>query len=225
MERLRRHGLSAVLGVMLVLVAFPQIDLTVSGWFYRPEDGFHLKSFWLFAFILKGMPPLLLGVTALVVIWGFAGDWLRLKFPALNLLPEMEARASAFLLASLALGPGLLVNWLLKEHWGRARPSQIAEFGGQAHYTPPLMMADQCTANCSFSSGHGALGFWVVAFALLAPPRWRTPAMVAALAFGLLVGFTRIAQGGHFLSDTVFSGLAVVAINLALWRVMVVKAK
>jgi lipid A 4'-phosphatase len=83
------------------------------------------------------------------------------------------------------------------------------------------MMADQCTANCSFSSGHGALGFWVIAFALLAPPRWRPYAVAAALCFGLLVGFARIAQGGHFLSDTAFSALAVVAINLFLWKKMV----
>lgn len=218
---LRRNALSLSLALMLLLVAFPGIDLTVSGWFFREGQGFYLKQFWLFAFILKGMPPILLGITLLLVGWGFGGDWLRWRFPGLHLLPEMAPRSAAFLLTSLALGPGLLVNWLLKEHWGRARPSQIVEFGGQAHYTPPVMMADQCVSNCSFSSGHGALGFWVIAFALLTPPRWRPYALAAALAFGLLVGFTRIAQGGHFLSDTVFSALAVGALTLWLWRKIV----
>lgn len=220
-EFLRRNALSIALAVLLLLVAFPQIDLGVSGLFYRPEEGFYLKGFWLFAFILKGMPPILLGITLVLVVWGLGGDWLRWRYPGLHLLPEMSKRAAAFLLASLALGPGLLINLVLKEHWGRARPGQIAEFGGQAHYTPPLMMADQCTSNCSFSSGHGALGFWVIALALLAPPRWRPYAVGAALAFGTLVGFARIAQGGHFLSDTVFSALAVVTLTVFLWKTIV----
>ncbi|HVI51908.1 MAG TPA: phosphatase PAP2 family protein [Candidatus Sulfotelmatobacter sp.] len=218
LDALRRNALTIALAAMLLLVAFPRIDLTVSGWFFNPETGFHLKSFWLFAFILKGMPPILLGLTLAMVLWGFGGDWLRWRFPGLHLLPELKPSSAAFLLASLALGPGLLVNWLLKEHWGRARPSQIVEFGGQAHYTPPVMMADQCVSNCSFSSGHGALGFWVIAFALLAPPRWRPYAVAAALAFGVLVGLTRIVQGGHFLSDTLFSALAVVSLTVFLWR-------
>jgi lipid A 4'-phosphatase len=42
-----------------------------------------------------------------------------------------------------------------------------------------------------------------------------------ALAFGTLVGFARIAQGGHFLSDTVFSALAVVTLTVFLWKTIV----
>ena len=152
--------------------------------------------------------------TLSLVVLGLAGH----RFPR---LPQLRRQTAMFLAASLALGPGLIVNVLLKEHWGRARPSQITEFGGTAHYTPPLMMADQCTANCSFSSGHGALGFWLIAFALLAPPRWRPLAVGAALTFGVFVGVTRIAQGGHFLSDTVFSALVVVGLTVWLWRKMV----
>lgn len=224
LEHFRRHALAWAMASLLLLVAFPQIDLGISGLFYSPEEGFFLKGHWLFAFILKGMPPILLVFTILLLVWGFGGDWLRWRFPGLHLLPEMAPRSAAFLLSSLALGPGLLVNWLLKEHWGRARPSQIIEFGGSAHFTPPLMMADQCVSNCSFSSGHGSLGFWVTAFALLAPPRWRPAAMAAALAFGCVVGFARIAMGGHFFSDTLFSAYAVVGINLLLWRWIVARA-
>lgn len=220
-DAFRRHALVGAMASMLLLVTFPQIDLGVSGLFYTPGEGFALRGFWLFAFILKGMPPILLGITFALLIWGFGGEPLRRRFPGLYLIPEMTPRAAAFLLSSLLLGPGLLVNVILKEHWGRARPSQIVAFGGTAHYTPPLMMSDQCAGNCSFSSGHGALGFWVTALALLAPPRWRPHAMAAALAFGCLVGFARIAQGAHFLSDTLFSALAVLWINVFLWRKIV----
>jgi len=207
----------AAAGLLLALTAvFPEIDLTVSGWFYvpGPEQGFVWKNWPLFRFILRDMPPILLGFAALLTVWALVGAKLKTG------LPVLSQKASLFLASSLALGPGFLVNWLLKEHWGRARPSQIVEFGGTAHYTPPFVVADQCVSNCSFSSGHGALGFWVIALALLAPPRWRTAAVLAALVFGCLVGLTRIAQGGHFLSDTLFSALAVIAITLGLRRVI-----
>jgi lipid A 4'-phosphatase len=133
----------------------------------------------------------------------------------------MTRRVGAYLLLSLALGPGLIVNVLLKDNWGRARPSHLVEFGGKSRYTSPLLPTDQCLDNCSFSSGHAALAFWLVSFALLAPPAWRGRAMAVALGFGLAVGLVRIAQGGHFLSDVAFSGAIVTAVALALHRALV----
>ena len=82
------------------------------------------------------------------------------------------------------------------------------------------MIVDQCVDNCSFPSGHGSLGFWVTALAFLAPPRWRKAALTAALAFGVVVGVVRIAQGGHFLSDVVFSAILVIAINIWFKRLL-----
>ena len=125
------------------------------------------------------------------------------------------------MVAALALGPGLVINTLLKDNWGRPRPSTIVEFFGTNHYVPPLLPSDQCPENCSFPSGHAALGFWLVAFAFVAPPRWRRPAVLAALAFGGFVGAVRIAQGGHFLSDVVFSGVIVVGLTRGLYVLMV----
>ncbi|MGE4281157.1 MAG: phosphatase PAP2 family protein, partial [Magnetospirillum sp.] len=134
-------------------------------------------------------------------------------------------RVTAYLLLSLALGPGLIVNLLLKENWGRPRPSTIRDFGGDNYFVPPLVLSNQCDGNCSFSSGHGALGFWPVAVALLVPPPWRGAALAAALAFGVMVGFVRIAQGGHFFSDVVFSAVVVVGVNLWLYRRLIASAE
>jgi lipid A 4'-phosphatase len=210
----RAYPLRWTVALLLPFIMFPQIDLTVSGWFYHPGAGFYLRELPFPQFILKGMPPIVIGVAAYVLVMGVAGAVLGQVFFGIT------RRVAAFVVLSLALGPGVIVNLLLKDHWGRARPSQIVEFGGSAHFTPPLMMADQCTSNCSFSSGHGALGFWVIAFALLAPPRWRLLAVAAALAFGVLVGFVRIAQGGHFLSDVVVSALVVVGSTVWLKRAL-----
>jgi membrane-associated phospholipid phosphatase len=115
------------------------------------------------------------------------------------------------------LGPGLVVNTVLKDHWGRARPLQIEQFGGSRAFTPAPLPAAQCARNCSFPSGHAALGFSLLAFALLLPPgAARRLATAAALGVGVLVGLARIAQGAHFLSDVVYAGLVVYGTTAAL---------
>jgi lipid A 4'-phosphatase len=58
----------------------------------------------------------------------------------------------------------LLANTLLKDHWGRARPTQIEAFGGLQRFTPAPLPAAECERNCAFVSGHAALGFSLVAF-------------------------------------------------------------
>ena len=124
----------------------------------------------------------------------------------------------------MALGPGLLANVVLKDHWGRARPTQIEAFGGTRQFTPAPLPASQCTRNCSFVSGHAALGFSLVGFAFLLPTaRWRRRAIAATLGFGALIGLVRIVQGGHFLSDVVYAGLLVYGTTALLYWWIVAK--
>jgi membrane-associated phospholipid phosphatase len=76
----------------------------------------------------------------------------------------------------------------------------------------------ECPSNCSFVSGHAALGFSLVAFAFLFPPGdMRRRVTVAALAIGTVIGLGRIAQGAHFLSDVVYAGLLVYGTTAALY--------
>lgn len=201
------HPWRWTLAVLLPLIFFPKIDLTVSSWFYDPVRGsFPARIDPFHEWVRRSMPYFLFaGIGYVIAIWA-AGEWLK------DAIFGVTRRVAAYLVLTLALGPGLVVNVLLKDSWGRPRPSTIREFGGPDYYVPPLVMTDQCDRNCSFSSGHGALGFWPVAFALLAPPAWRPYAVVVALVFGGLVGFVRIAQGGHFLSDVAFSAVITVAI-------------
>ncbi len=183
---------------------FPGIDLWTSGLFYRPEEGFFLANAW----------PLRLAYAAIPYIV----DAIVIGVPVLFLISVLrrrpvwgiERKAAAFLLLSLALGPGLVVNAGLKDHWGRARPVQVTEFGGSHAFTPALLPAKECQHNCSFTAGHPAVGFYLVSLAFLIPGRrTRRAATAAALGFGALIGLVRMAQGGHFLSDVVFSALLV----------------
>jgi lipid A 4'-phosphatase len=199
---------AAYIGIVVVTSSifffYPQVDLATSRLFYSPGNGF----------VLADSPPIV--VLARFIPW-ITWCWLVLAiggtawlFLVGRPLWRLDRRVLAFLFAALALGPGLLANTLLKDHWGRARPTQIEAFGGLHRFTPAPLPAAECERNCAFVSGHAALGFSLVAFGFLLPPgRSRNRGVGAALGFGALVGLGRIAQGGHFLSDVVYAGLLV----------------
>ncbi len=202
---------------LLLFTALPGIDLWFSGLFFHPDSGFFLAD-WPPVRLLFRSAPYLTGAFVLFAVAAGA----RHYFGQRTLL-GCDARAALYLVLALAIGPGLLVNTILKDHWGRARPSQIVEFGGDKQFTPVLVPSRQCERNCSFSSGHAALGFSLVAFAFLpAERRRRRLAIACAVAAGSLLGLARIVQGGHFLSDVVLSGLLVTATSWLLHRLVMV---
>lgn len=129
-----------------------------------------------------------------------------------------NGRSIVYLAATLALGPGLLVNVALKDHWHRPRPVQTTEFGGHLPFRPWNALDGGCARNCSFVSGEASSATWLVAPALLAPPAIRAGAVVGALVFGAAVGALRMAFGGHFLSDTLMSMLLTVLVILLAYR-------
>jgi len=216
----RRHPWRWLAVVFVVFVVFPAIDITISSWFFNPVTKTFVARVWgPSEWLRRSMPRYLLGVAGLIALLWLAGEVRKRVFLGVT------RRNALFLLSSLALGPGLLVNTILKDNWGRARPSTIHQFGGTDYYTPPFAVTDQCDYNCSFPSGHASLAFWLVAFALLAPPAWRGRALAASLGFGALVGLSRIAQGGHFLSDVVASGTITIGIIVWLHRHIVVSGR
>jgi lipid A 4'-phosphatase len=201
-----------------LFLLLPQLDLWVSGLFYSTQHGFWLRNWPPLALVYHAVPWVTGGI---VLILAGAGGWL---FLMQRPLWRLDRKALLFIVLSTALGPGLVANTVLKDHWGRARPTQIEAFGGTRRFSPAPLPAAQCRQNCSFVSGHAALGFGVVAFAFLSPPgRTRRRAVAATLGFGALVGFVRIAQGGHFLSDVVWAGLIVFGLTAILYWAVVEK--
>jgi lipid A 4'-phosphatase len=197
-------------GAALFLVV-PQIDLWTSGLFYAAGRGFYLKNWPPAEFFYHAVPWLARGMIVVVAV---GGTWLFLMERPLW---RLDRRALCFIVLAMALGPGLIVNTILKDHWGRARPSQIETFGGNRRFTPAPLPAAECPRNCSFPSGHAALGYSLVAFAFLLPAgAARRRGVAATLGFGSLVGLARIAQGAHFLSDVVYAGFIVYGETAAL---------
>jgi lipid A 4'-phosphatase len=210
------YAVVLLLSVALFWLA-PGVDLFFSGLFYDPRHGFALAA-WPPLVETESLVRWITGGILAIVLGGTL--WLRF---AKRPLWVLDRNALIFLTAALVIGPGIVANTVLKDHWGRARPYQIAEFGGSKQFTAAPLPADQCDRNCSFVSGHAALGFSLVSFGLLLPPgRRRNIAIGAALGFGGLVGLGRIAAGHHFLSDVVDAGLIVVATTWLLHRWLVV---
>jgi lipid A 4'-phosphatase len=124
-----------------------------------------------------------------------------------------------FLLLSVVIGPGLVVNFLFKDHWGRPRPRDIVQFSGALHYVPPLAPSPE--GGHSFPCGHCSVGFlygtgwWVWR---RRHPKWAWASLTAGLIAGLAEGLGRMAAGGHFLSDVVWSGLLALSIAHLLYN-------
>ena len=184
---------------LCVFAIWPRLDLAVAHLFYW--DG---------RFDGDGLPDQLsrdfFRVTPFVVLVVYVALWLA-KHLGVWLRWAPSGRAVIFLIATMAIGPGLLVNLGLKDHWGRPRPYQTEDFNGPDPYVPWYDTSGACKRNCSFVSGEASTGFWMVAPASVLPPTWRGPAIVAAFAFGFGASLLRLAFGGHYLSDVLLGGL------------------
>ena len=100
------------------------------------------------------------------------------------------------------IGCGLIANFYFKDNWGRARPINIQEFGGEKIYTQPFIISDQCERNCSWISGEASAAFsFITGTIILKSPIF----FLLNIIFGIIVSFCRIAMGGHFLSDNIFA--------------------
>ena len=194
-----------------IFALFPNLDVTTSGLLYGSDQGFVGRKVvtieWL-RLAFKGFFVLCcaLAISGLIVTRDRTRAWLGLVFK--NWL---------FLAIGLAMGPGVVANLALKDHWGRARPNQIVEFGGTKSFTMALTPSDQCDRNCSFISGEASSTFTVFFAGAFLFRRRSAPLIIAGVAGGAITGLVRMSQGAHFLSDIVFAGLlmllTVVALN------------
>ncbi len=182
-------------------LAFPHFDLAAARWFYAHDSGFTGRRSGLVKVARQGFIVLYFGTIALCLV-GLALTWRQR--PCWLSLGKVQW---LFLAACLAAGPGLVANLIFKDQWGRARPTQVTEFGGSKLFTPPLLPARQCPRNCSFVSGEASSTYVVFYAAAALVPQWSVALVAAGTVGGLATGLVRMAQGAHFLSDVVFAGV------------------
>ncbi len=175
------------------------LDLAISSQFF---DGVAFQStpFQLWLFTWGPIPSYIAAAIGIGLI--FTSKW---------------RKTGLLLFLTLALGSGLLVNGVLKPGWGRPRPRQVIEFGGSQPYRPfyhPNFSPPE--RSLSFPCGHAAAGFYF--FSLVAiGRRQRSRALFwlgwgLSLLLGLSLSYIRIAMGGHFFTDTIFSALTMGAV-------------
>jgi lipid A 4'-phosphatase len=205
-----------VLTATAAFLVWPGLDLWFSRLFYDPEAGFVLGRHPVLLALRQSSDIVLITICAAVV----AAVALKIARPDRpSLIPP---RASLFLATTLLLGPGLLVNVILKNNWGRPRPVQIDAFGGEAPFVGIWRISDHCARNCSFVSGEASMGIWMMTLALVVPTHWRLPVFVVTGIYALALSLNRIAFGGHFLSDVVLSWGLTLMLVAAVYRLLYV---
>lgn len=192
-----------ILFLFLLAPFTPWLDLEISSFFYEPGKGFQVSSFNDLIFNWATVPAMIVGIASAItfcVSW-YVPEWERLR------------RTSLYLALVMAVGAGLLVHVVLKDHWGRPRPRQVVEFGGTQAFRPfyePNFFA-QPEPSKSFTCGHCTMGFYFFALAIagkrLGLKEMTKWGWILAIALGALLSYVRIAQGGHFFTDVLFSAL------------------
>jgi len=158
-----------------------------------------------------------------VALVGLLATWRR---PA----TRCAGRGVVFIVLTVIIGPGLLVNMVGKDHWGRPRPRDLVEFGGHQLYAAPGLICLSSVAaassghsfhGTSFPCGHSSVGF-ALGFACAAL-LWRTRRRLAltclglGLVYGGVLGVARMCAGAHFLSDVLWSAYVPALVAMLLW--------
>ena len=203
--------LAAFVIFALFVTAFPGVDIAISSLFF--DGRTFLRDQWWQKALQAGLGYFIpLSVICVALLYA-CNRLLKLD------VCRVDARRVLYVILVLAIGCGFIVNFGLKDHFHRARPRDIVEFGGTKSFSPAFQVSDQCKTNCSFSSGDAAGGFYCLALALALSR--RRAAFMAGLAVGVVMSFARISSGAHFFSDTVTSFLVMLIVADVLYFYMV----
>ena len=198
----------------LVFSLYPQLDLWVSHFFYANNGSFPANEIWLVKVLYHGTP------WAGRVLFVFSIFLLMLAVLMPSKVSRRSWRRASAVVLVVVLGIGLLVHTVLKDGMGRPRPRDVQAFAGPTAFVPVFVPSQFCQTNCSFVSGHSAVGFALMSLGMFGIRRRRQFWLCTGLVAGGLIGLVRIAQGGHFLSDIVFSLIAIWSTHLlirAVW--------
>lgn len=190
----------ALLSIITVVFLFSNLDLKLQQLFYTEGRGWTIgsRNFWSFLYNYGTIPALAMAAIALVV-W-LTSFWLH-KLQAYR-------KQAAFIMLAILIGPGLIVNLIFKDHWGRPRPREISHFEGAKEFHKVWEKGDS-GSGYAFPSGHAAMGFFVLTPYFILRDRFRKCAacfLITGMVYGCVVGLGRMLQGQHFASDVVWAG-------------------
>ncbi|MGD9209356.1 MAG: phosphatase PAP2 family protein [Desulfobacteraceae bacterium] len=190
------------------------VDLTAGAFFFSEEGGWIYKDSQPFrALYLYGtIPGLILTLTALIFF--FIGY--------INTRWQCYQKQMLVIVLTSILGAGVLVNGILKPYCGRPRPREIVTFNGQWEFCSPCFN-NTPGKGLSFPCGHCTMAFLFVTLIYL---RRQHPIVAYGgatfgLAYGVLMGVTRAAQGAHFVTDSLWSLGILSIVSLLLYYIII----
>ena len=181
-------------------------DLRFSAHFFTDEKQWFLAKSppWIWLYEYGVIPGIFLSIISFFT-WIFSHTKKKMAI----LRPYLLICALTPIIAS-----ALLVNVVLKDHTGRPRPREIKQFSGNWEYLPALQIGIPGRGH-SFPCGHCSIAFTLTSGIVF----WRLSRKFAILSlslgliYGILMSLARIVQGGHFITDAMWS-LGVVWLTL-----------
>ena len=136
----------------------------------------------------------------------------------LGRLDRRYTRPLLVIVLTVILGPGLVVNGILKEYWGRPRPADLQQFGATEQYRHFWNPGGKGCGK-SFVCGHCAIAFSTCSVVALYPihPVLASAGLATGLIYGTLMSLARISQGGHFSTDAVWAAVIVLSLIVVLY--------
>lgn len=224
MSKFYKDNFAWLLPIALIFVITPftpYIDLAVTKYFYDPNQGFSSHPFYTFMYKYGPLPADITTAGAIIV---FMASYISKKF-------KNWRHPALVLILTMGIGSGIFIHGILKDHWGRPRPKQVIEFGGtqsfRPYYHPNIF--NQPEPSKSFTCGHCSVGFYFFALALIGRSLrnrllfWS--GLILTLFLGVSLSVTRIAQGGHFVTDILFSALIMWITAYVCTRLLLTKNK
>ncbi|MDY0152779.1 MAG: phosphatase PAP2 family protein [Candidatus Cloacimonas sp.] len=190
------------------------LDIKIQSHYFSPLSGWAFENSPISKFIYHygNIPALIISIGSLVL---FILGYSRIKY-----LPFRKI--TIYLVLAMLIGPGIIVNSILKDNWGRPRPRDVVEFGGNYAYEEPLTY-DVSSPGKSFPCGHATTGFYFFALAFVLRKKSHllsSGVFFLAAVWGSIIGWVRVGQGGHFASDVLWAGVLVYLSCYFLYRAM-----
>jgi len=186
--------------VATALCVLINADITVARLFYQTGAGFPIGKLqpWKFLYRYGEYPAYTMGTVALII--AIAG-YFRPSLYSIR-------RQALYVAIVLIIGPGILVNTIFKGYWGRPRPAHVDMFGGKLTFHQPWQPGP-ASKNASFPAGHPSAAFYMSApYFVMREKKQRRKALLwlwGGILYGVVMGIARVIQGGHFVTDVIWS--------------------